>query len=166
MRTKIALVPVVALVIVAVSGCAQTETVPVPDVTGMSVAESSQAVVGAGLVLGTVAEEPSDEVEAGLVISQTPRPGESAAEGSAITLSVSTGPAPVVVPDVVGMSPEDATAALEATGLVADDYIADGPTDDDAGNADVGRVYRQTPVAGSEVPKGTPVEIRYWFSSG
>jgi len=32
--------------------------------------------------------------------------------------------------------------------------------------ASIGQVYRQTPKAGTLVPKGTTIEIRSWWESG
>lgn len=159
-----ALIGGMALLCAVAAGCARA--VPVPDVTGATLPQASKALVGAGLAVGEVAEQPSEEVATGLVISQDPAPGELLEPGATVALTVSSGPALVAVPDVVGMTPEDATTALENAGLAVEEYVADGPVDPDAGNADVGRVYRQTPAAGAKVQRGTTVEIRYWFESG
>jgi len=164
MKMRIAVLSAVAALALLAVGC--DSTVSVPDVTGMSVAESSEAVADAGLALGTVTEQSSDEVAVGLVIAQIPAADEEAAAGSAVALVVSTGPALVTVPDVLGMYTDEAAAMLEAVGLVPEEYMGNVATDQDASNADVGQIYRQTPEAGSEVPKGTPVEIRYWNRSG
>jgi hypothetical protein len=69
----------------------------------------------------------------------------------------------VAVPDVIGMWPNDAGAALRAAGLIPSEVSVHGPMDEDAG--DIGVVYRQTPAAGSQVAEGTTVEIRYWWES-
>ena len=164
MKMRVAVLAAIAAAALLAVGC--ETTVSVPDVTGMSVADSSEAVADAGLALGTVTEQSSDEVAAGLVISQTPTAGDEVGAASTVMLVVSTGPESVEVPDVIGMSPTEAATALEAAGLVADDYVVKGPTDEDANNAEVGQIYRQTPSAGTQVETGTTVEIRYWFESG
>ena len=69
----------------------------------------------------------------------------------------------VIVPDVLGLWPDEATDILEAAGLGVEEVDVHGPVDPDAG--DIGRVYRQTPTVAAEVPVGTVVEIRYWWES-
>jgi hypothetical protein len=69
----------------------------------------------------------------------------------------------VIVPDVLGLWPDQATDILEAAGLGVEEVDVHGPVDPDAG--DIGRVYRQTPTVAAEVPVGTVVEIRYWWES-
>lgn len=162
-RTAVLTLALVALLALA-AGCARTVTVP--EVSGLTLPQASQALVEARLAVGQVTEAASDDVAAGLVLSQDPSAGKAVPAGTAVALTVSSGPALVTVPEVVGMAPEEATAALEAAGLAVEEHVADGPVDPDAGEADVGRVYRQTPTAGTKVPKGTVVEIRYWFESG
>ncbi|RMD63819.1 PASTA domain-containing protein [Candidatus Parcubacteria bacterium] len=72
--------------------------VAVPDVVGLSQTDAEVAIIGAGLVVGTVTTAHSDTVPAGHVISQNPAAGTSVASGSAVDLVVSTGPAAGPVP--------------------------------------------------------------------
>ena len=67
-------------------------------------------------MLGTVTQQSSATVPAGNVISQNPTAGTSVAAGSAVNLVVSTGPAPVTVPDVVGQTQAAATTAITRRG--------------------------------------------------
>ena len=69
----------------------------VPDTVGMTEANATTAITGAGLVLGTVTYACSDTVAAGDVISQTPAAGTSVCIGSGMDLLVSDGPCPVVL---------------------------------------------------------------------
>lgn len=71
----------------------------------------------------------------------------------------------VAVPDVVGMYPSDAEEVLLDVGLVIHAIDIHGPVDEDAGNAEIGQVYRQTPAAGEMVPEGTVIEVRSWWES-
>ena len=68
--------------------------VTVPDVVGLTQAAATSAITGAGLVVGTVTSQASETVPAGVVISQSPAAGASAASGSAVNIVVSTGPPP------------------------------------------------------------------------
>ena len=54
----------------------------------------------------------------GDVVRTDPAAGKTVDEGSDVTLYVSKGPAPVLIPDVAGESQADATARLKAAGLV------------------------------------------------
>lgn len=72
-------------------------------------------------------------------------------------------PQRVEVPDVLGLWPDEATDLLEAAGLSSVEVDIHGPIEPDAG--DIGRVYRQTPAAGTLVEPGTAVELRFWWES-
>ena len=90
--------------------------VEVPDVTGKSTAEAVALLQAKGFTVSRE-EEASDEVEEGNVISQDPAGGESVAADSTITITISTGPESVTVPDVVGMTQDKATQTLSDAGL-------------------------------------------------
>ena len=59
----------------------------------------------------------SSTVEKGYVISTNPSAGTSADKGSTVTITVSTGPASVSVPNVVGYDEASAEAALKNAGF-------------------------------------------------
>jgi beta-lactam-binding protein with PASTA domain len=70
--------------------------------------------------------------------------------GSKVTVSISLGPQPVVIPNVVGDSVAAATAALSALGLqVAGPYGPAGST----------QVLSSDPAAGTSVQPGTTVNL-------
>ncbi|HUF84069.1 MAG TPA: PASTA domain-containing protein, partial [Acidimicrobiia bacterium] len=122
--------------------------VPVPDVTGRTYDEAVTVLADARLN-ATLAEEFSDEVEAGKVIRTEPAVGAPAARDSAVTVVVSKGPELVDVPDLGGMSVEAASAALRAVGLAPDveDYEPGGT------------VRAQDPDAGTQLKKGETVTL-------
>ncbi|WP_369133195.1 Stk1 family PASTA domain-containing Ser/Thr kinase [Modestobacter sp. I12A-02662] len=95
----------------------------------------------------------SADVPSGAVMAVAPAPGGTQPYGSAVTITVSVGPPQVTVPDVVGMSEADATAALQAAGLAAES------TQFISGN----RVFQQSPKAGEVVDLGTTVKILISF---
>ena len=66
--------------------------VTVPDVVGAHRDAAQAMLIGAGLRLGSVNEVPRDDLEKGIVVSQTPKPGANLDEGTAIDLEVSKGP--------------------------------------------------------------------------
>ncbi len=69
---------------------AGSETPTVPDVTGKTEAAATKKLTEAGFGV-KVEEAPSETVEVGYVISQEPTGGVKAAEGTMVTITVSTG---------------------------------------------------------------------------
>lgn len=95
------------------------EIVKVPDVQGLALADAKRDLKEVGLVPGMVTKEFSEETARGEVIRTDPAAGAERRSGSAVALVVNKG-APVDVPDVTGLSVEDATAALDEEGLKAE----------------------------------------------
>ena len=105
-------------------------------------------------MLGAVTTAPSNAVPAGSVISQNPAGGASVAPGSAVALVVSTGPASVVVPDVVGLTQAAAFTAINGVGLVVGSV-----TTASSNTIPTGSVISQNPVGGVSVALGSAVNI-------
>ncbi|MCI2237602.1 Stk1 family PASTA domain-containing Ser/Thr kinase [Paenibacillus sp. TRM 82003] len=141
------------------SATSSPTAVDVPQVVGVPQEEAEDLLEQAQLEPAVV-EEASDTVAEGDVISSDPAPGQSAAIGSTVTLTVSTGPAAVTVPDVTGFSQDDARAALRQAGL---DPGSAQPTDEDP-DAEPGTVVRTEPAADASVERNTPVTI--YIASG
>jgi beta-lactam-binding protein with PASTA domain len=110
-----------------------------------------------GLVL-EIAYHETDEVQAGRVVEQLPEPLTEVPAGTTVTVTVATQVETVVVPDVHGISEQNAIAQLEASGLypgermTASDQLPDG------------YVVSTDPRAGSSVTRGA--EIDYTVSLG
>jgi eukaryotic-like serine/threonine-protein kinase len=128
------------------------ERITVPEVVGLSRDSAEAQLRGEGLTV-SVEEVESDEPE-DEVISQSPAGGTSVEKGSAVTISVAIGRAPVTVPDVTGLSPAAASSRLRALGLVAvrQERSTTNPDED-------GQVIDQRPGAGAEVEAGRTVVI-------
>lgn len=92
--------------------------VPVQDVVGFSQAKAQKALEAAGFSV-VVAEDYSEEVDAGVVIGMTPSAGTEALPESEVTIVVSLGPEfeEFKMPDVRGMSADAARAELQGMGL-------------------------------------------------
>ncbi len=63
----------------------------IPNVVGLSAAAAAQSIVSAGFSVGTSTLQSSGTVPAGIVISQTPTGGSTAAGGTPVNLVVSSG---------------------------------------------------------------------------
>ncbi|MER6303461.1 Stk1 family PASTA domain-containing Ser/Thr kinase [Kitasatospora sp. NPDC001539] len=125
--------------------------IAVPDVTGKSADDAAAALATAGLTRGTVTETYDDGVPAGSVVSSSPAAGRLLQENAAVSLVVSKGMVPV--PDVTGMSREDAQKALQAAG-----FTMKAATDWTLG---IGKVSGQSPAAGERRPQKTVVMVSF-----
>ncbi len=73
----------------------------VPNVVGQTQAAASTQILGASLVVGTISNEYSNTVPSGSVISQSPSAGGYVATGTAVLLTVSKGPQPVITGSIL-----------------------------------------------------------------
>ncbi|GHC63412.1 Stk1 family PASTA domain-containing Ser/Thr kinase [Streptomyces cinnamoneus] len=89
----------------------------VPDVTGLSVADATNALRGAGLQVKVADTEVFSPRDKGTVAEQSPARGARAAEGDTVTVTVSKGKEMVIVPDVTNRSEADAKRTLAAAGF-------------------------------------------------
>ncbi|OAH15615.1 Stk1 family PASTA domain-containing Ser/Thr kinase [Streptomyces jeddahensis] len=129
------------------------ETVQVPDLQGLPLAQAKSELKDAGLEPGMVTRAFSEEIDRGSVISTEPSAGIVRRAGSAVALTVSKG-RPVDVPDVTGESIEDATADLEDEGLKV--KIASAQVNSEF---DAGLVARQSPAADRQVAEGDTITL-------
>jgi len=121
--------------------------VEVPSLIGLSRDEASQKLSAVGLSLKSGADVHSAQIGQGLVASQEPAEG-TAEFGSSITVNLSAGPEYVQIPSIVGLSVQDAAAALEEAGFKVKTHSVFGGQDQ--------TVRMQTPlnqkaILGSEI---------------
>ncbi len=133
--------------------------IKVPEVRGKteSYAVSELNSKGFKTVVKQVAD---DEVEEGLVIKTDPVPTTVVAEGSEITIYVSTGKSVkmVKVPNLIGLNKDIAVKDIEELGLIAEVEERDLTAGEDVKK---GNVIAQEPDANSsdKVPEGTTIKI-------
>ncbi len=128
-------------------------SVGTPDFTGMALEEAEATATDYGLVV-RVDPVLTDEEPPSTVLAQDPAAGEMVEEGSTIVLSVAR-PVPTnSVPDVSGLSEEDATRALEDAGFVVGD-ISQAFSDE----VPSGRVISTDPAIDTELPQGSVIDI-------
>jgi len=133
-------------------------TVEVIDLAGMTRSEAEAELETLGLT-GAFEDEPSDEVEEGLVTRTDPPSGRFVEEGSEITVYLSSGADTVEVPDVRGYTEEQARSELEEVGL----RVVRTDTVDDKG-LDEGRAAETDPAAGETVARDSAVTL--YLSTG
>ena len=134
--------------------------VPLPELNNLDVPAATTALNEAGLVLGAQTPEFSEDIATGLVIrwvvSLQPNlvAGQEVVKGTAVDVFVSQGPAPRVIPDLRGMTIENATIALNDIQL-----IINRADDEFSNDVPVGGVATQLPAAGESLPKGSSVTV-------
>ena len=144
------LIGAVVLFLLTLSGGA--EPVAVPNVVGFNRPAAVQTLEDAGLQVEVVrrvrGNTPVDEV-----FRQDPEAGTEVDEGSTVTIFVSKGARQVEVPGVVGLTQEEAQAAIEDAELVVG-FVGQEPSDQEAGT-----VISQDPEQGTQVEVGSAVDI-------
>lgn len=125
-----------------------------PDLTGLDVEEAKQLAVQKGLSLLTGKYEKREDVPYNRVLLQTPDPGMPVRAGRSVTVVLSGGPAPVIIPAFVGLSFEEARNALTDRGMKLKKvlYVPDRTPD---------RVVAQVPAAGENIldPEGVALFV-------
>src|SRR5882762_9691397 len=124
----------------------------VPGVALMTEAAADSAITAANLVVGTDASASSSTVPSGSVISQSPSAGAIANIGDPVTLTISTGPPQVAVPNVVGLAEADADTAITNAGLVVGTDVTSSSS-----TVPSGSVISESPAAGTMVNAGSSV---------
>ncbi len=143
----------------ALSGCPKTVLVTVPDLAGMTRAESEALLGQLQFSVGEVTEAYSPSAPAGSVIGQSPAAGERVARGASVSMVLSKGPEPptteaVTVPDLRGMTEDECVSSIQALGLV----VGTVGHQYDSG-VPAGHVLEQLPAAGSRVAPGAKVSF-------
>jgi serine/threonine-protein kinase len=123
----------------------------VPKVNGLDRAEATKKLEAATFEVATENVN-STSVEEGDVVYSEPHAGDTATEGSTVTIFVSAGPKLVKVPVLVDKQRRLAVQEIRARGLVPE-------VGEEESNSPVGRVLRQSPSAGQELEPGATVQI-------
>lgn len=132
------------------------------DVTGLLEAEATAALENEGFVV-VKERDYDDNVTKGNVISQFPSAGDTIERGTEVTIVISEGMEEnkVRVPDVLGMTQENAILALEAEGLT---YEISMETENSI--YAVGTVSYQSYSVGSYVESGSVIRLRISTGGG
>ncbi len=128
---------------------------PLPDVGGKTVDEATAALADADVTVSGTTQETSETIEEGRVIGIGPPPEGSAwSPGSSVPLIVSSGPPLFAVPNVVGLTRDEAKKKLADAGFKVSyfgawDLFPNGAT----------RVEAQDPSANAMRVKGTVISL-------
>lgn len=130
---------------------------PVPDLAGDRPEEAADSLAVLGLVLGGVDSLAHPSIPAGVIVGQSPLPGQLFQPGDSVRIALSTGPEQRPVPDVLRLQGEWARTILETSGFVVsvDSVESEEPR---------GGVVGMTPEAGTAAT--IPMEVQISVSMG
>ena len=129
------------------------ETVVVPSVTGMTLADAASTLRDLGLNVDAH-DEYSATIPSGSIVSQNPYAHVTCAKGTTVFLTVSKGPVPVgrvAVPDLTSLSLQQAIQIINSAGLTLD------PVGTDMN----GIVVSQNPAKDTMVDPGTRIRATF-----
>ena len=128
-------------------------SVDVPNVVGKQVTVAKHILEDNHLRV-TISEVSNPDVPAGQVISQCPEAGESVKEQRPVHLVVSKGVGDITMPDLTGLTLDQAKSRLKDLGLVIGKI-----TNESDNSKDDGIILMQSPPGDSKVNKGATVDI-------
>ena len=129
-----------------------TAEVVVPDVVGKQMTLAKQILEDKNLRV-KIAETYDASVPAGQVVSQYPEAGSKVKEQRLVTVYISKGGEEIEMPDLKGLSRENAEEKLKKVGLKL------GSIYEKNSSEEAGTVIAQDPRAGSKISKGQSVDI-------
>ncbi len=148
--------PVAQDTVVDLVVAAPTESFEVPAVIGFTRQQAIDLLESSPReFVVTVEEVTNDDIPAGDVISISPNQGELLEKGGAVTIRVSSGPAPVAVPVVEGLTEGEAANTLRRLGFV----VRVERREVTPGSPNDGRVIAQSPAAATQLERGSTVSI-------
>jgi serine/threonine-protein kinase len=124
----------------------------VPSVLGQTEERASELLAEAGLESSV--EPGASEAPVGEVFEQDPKAGTEADEGSEVTIFVSTGPGVGTVPEVAGLTVQEAQRKLRRRGFSTFDTRQDFSE-----VVEPGLVIRSVPPAGTTASRGETVTL-------
>jgi len=133
--------------------------VTVPTVIGLSENDAVTALENAKLSVAEIKREYNDNYDTGVVYNVSPAQGNQVDENSQVTLYVSKGQNTVAVPNIVGMSSNDAQSKITSSG-----FTVGTVTQQSSDQYTAGVVISQSPASGTRTDRGTA--INYVVSTG
>ncbi len=125
----------------------------VPSLLGLTADAAQQALTAAGLKVEKIDGERHPTAPRGTVFWQDPPPGVVVPQGTSVQLTVSQGPQPIPVPDVVGYDGAIGQSLIQAAGLKV------GSVDSAQTAASKGVIVNTRPPAGRALDPGGHVTL-------
>jgi serine/threonine-protein kinase len=141
------------LYLLASSLLSTNASVRVPDVRGSSQEAATRQLKEAGFEVTPEFQVTTNPADVGDVISQDPAPGTLLEKGKTVTITVGKKPAQVEVPNLTGLTQDEAVAALETA------HLKLGTPTTQPSDQPVGTVVSQNPIPGDMVARNSPVDV-------
>jgi beta-lactam-binding protein with PASTA domain len=129
------------------------QPIPIPDVTGYEQDLARRLIETAGLTVASIDTTIAPQ-DRGVVVSTRPPAGQSRMPGDGVTLFVSVGAPSITVPDLKGLTLDEARALLEQLGLVLGSTSTRSST-----QSEPGLIIDQNPAAGTLSAEGAAVRV-------
>ena len=129
--------------------------VQIPDLVGKTQVEAKESAEALKLIFNVKEEVYSEDIEAGLVISQDPSYKENynVLENSEVNVVLSKGPEIIKIPKLEGLSRQEAEEALKGINLKVE-YI-----EENNDKIEAGYIIKQEPAAQEEVKGGSDLKV-------
>jgi serine/threonine-protein kinase len=132
---------------------APVQQIPVPSgITNTTLGNAESILQGAGLQYTVVYK--TSTVQKGTVLSANPASGSNISQGGSVALTVSSGPANVTVPSLIGLSQPQAGVLLGQAGLNVGNISSQASNQYAAG-----QIISSSPGTGASVSPGSSVDI-------
>jgi len=141
-------------------GSTAAPTIPVPDVTNQILESAVTTLKDLGFEVVPVAEE-TTTVDTNIVWKQVPLPGEEIKKGETVTIVYNPSNAPMAVPNLTGLTIDQARTALLNLGLTIGVIT---PQNDPTAPADT--IIASVPKAGDQVLGGATIDLTVSQGSG
>ena len=128
------------------------QPIPVPDVVGYDGAIGQSLIQASGLKVGSI-DSAQTAAPKGVIVNTRPTAGKSLNPGGRVTLVVSAGAPTISVPNLTGLTLDQARAALEQANLTLGTYFRR------SSGAPSGTVIEQHPAAGTLSSPGVAVDV-------
>jgi serine/threonine-protein kinase len=129
------------------------QRVPVPDLTGYDADVGRRLLEAAGLAIGRF-DSTQAPLKRGVIVNTRPPAGAVLLPGSRVTLVVSAGAPTITVPNLVGLTRDEAREVLEQAGLALGTWIFRT-----SNTAEPGTILDQDPAANTLSAPGAAVNV-------
>ncbi|MGA1158242.1 MAG: Stk1 family PASTA domain-containing Ser/Thr kinase [Candidatus Nanopelagicaceae bacterium] len=126
----------------------------VPSLAGSTVKEAREVLSNLGLTLKLGTEEFNEDIPEGRIIKSDPAGGGRVDEGGEVTVFTSKGKERILIPNLIGLTPESAQKLLEENNLVVSEI-----TEEFSSEIANGLVMRSSPAEGERVKPESNVII-------
>ncbi len=134
------------------------QNIDTPNLVGKTLEEAQGVLRSAteteGLTIAAGDPVFSETIPLGVIVATDPQPGAGINPTGVVTANISQGPERYLVPDVAGMTPQAAGAAITAANLTLG-----GRTEAFDDNVAAGQVAKTSPKIGSELKPGERVDL-------